>query len=172
MTKLTDLQLVLLSTAAARSDASLLPPAASIAATEAKRIRRDIAALVGRELAADVIVTEKALSYRTEGDTLIGAAITDIGRAALGSEEPAASDRPGSASDAAALAAPPAPPASKTAQVLALLRRSDGADLDELVAATGWLPHTTRAALTGLRKKGHAIARSGETGASRYHLAA
>ena len=56
-------------------------------------------------------------------------------------------------------------------QVLALLRRSDGASLDELVVATGWLPHTTRAALTGLRKKGHAIARVGETGASRYHLA-
>jgi hypothetical protein len=26
-----------------------------------------------------------------------------------------------------------------------------------MVAATGWLPHTTRAALTGLRKKGYAI---------------
>ena len=27
----------------------------------------------------------------------------------------------------------------------------------ELVAATGWLPHTTRAALTGLRKRGYAV---------------
>ena len=26
-----------------------------------------------------------------------------------------------------------------------------------MIAATGWLPHTTRAALTGLRKKGYAI---------------
>jgi hypothetical protein len=26
-----------------------------------------------------------------------------------------------------------------------------------MVAATCWLPHTTRAALTGLRKKGYAI---------------
>ena len=31
------------------------------------------------------------------------------------------------------------------------------ATLDELVAATGWLPHTTRAALTRLRQSGHAI---------------
>ena len=50
-------------------------------------------------------------------------------------------------------------PTTKSAQVIALLQRADGATLDELVAATGWLPHTTRAALTGLRKKGHAIAK-------------
>ena len=58
---------------------------------------------------------------------------------------------------------PPAPkPASgaKTAAVLALLEREQGATLAELIAATGWLPHTTRAALTGLRKKGHVIERS------------
>ena len=29
--------------------------------------------------------------------------------------------------------------------------------LAELIAATGWLPHTTRAALTGLRKRGYAV---------------
>ena len=27
----------------------------------------------------------------------------------------------------------------------------------QLVAVTGWLPHTTRAALTGLKKKGHVV---------------
>ena len=48
---------------------------------------------------------------------------------------------------------------SKIAQVLDLLRRSEGATLAELVEATGWLPHTTRAALTGLRKKGHVLAK-------------
>jgi hypothetical protein len=41
--------------------------------------------------------------------------------------------------------------------VIALLERTEGATLGEMVAATGWLPHTTRAALTGLRKKGHSI---------------
>lgn len=44
---------------------------------------------------------------------------------------------------------------SKISTVLELLRREQGATLAELVDATGWLPHTTRAALTGLRKKGH-----------------
>jgi len=41
--------------------------------------------------------------------------------------------------------------------VIALLERPGGATLAELVAATGWLPHTTRAALTGLRKRGYAV---------------
>lgn len=46
---------------------------------------------------------------------------------------------------------------SKIDIVKGLLRRTEGATLDELVEATGWQPHSTRAALTGLRKKGHAI---------------
>jgi Protein of unknown function (DUF3489) len=46
---------------------------------------------------------------------------------------------------------------TKIAKVLGLLRRSDGATLSEVIAATGWLPHTTRAALTGLRKRGYAV---------------
>ena len=38
------------------------------------------------------------------------------------------------------------------------LRRDRGATIDELIDLTGWLPHTTRAALTGLRKRGFALA--------------
>ena len=60
---------------------------------------------------------------------------------------------------------------SKTEAVLELLRRGEGATLAELVAATGWLPHTTRAALTGLRKKGHAIARGTRGDATCYRIA-
>ena len=48
---------------------------------------------------------------------------------------------------------------TKIDKVIALLKRPQGATLDEMVKATGWLPHTTRAALTGLKKKGHAIER-------------
>lgn len=59
---------------------------------------------------------------------------------------------------------------SKTEKLLSLLKRSEGAMLDELVEATGWLPHTTRAALTGLKKKGHRIERTKADGVSRYLL--
>jgi hypothetical protein len=47
--------------------------------------------------------------------------------------------------------------ATKLARVLGLLQRDCGATLEELIAATDWLPHTTRAALTGLRKRGYAV---------------
>jgi hypothetical protein len=48
---------------------------------------------------------------------------------------------------------------SKQAQIIALMQRKAGASLAAMVDATGWLPHTTRAALTGLRQKGYAIER-------------
>ena len=53
---------------------------------------------------------------------------------------------------------------SKQALLISLLMAAEGASLDTIVAATGWLPHTVRAALTGLRKRGYAIARLQESG--------
>lgn len=50
-----------------------------------------------------------------------------------------------------------AKPQTKQQLLADLLVRDSGATLDEMVAATGWLPHTIRAALTGLKKKGYAI---------------
>ena len=46
----------------------------------------------------------------------------------------------------------------------------DGATLDEMVTATGWLPHTTRAALTGLKKKGHQLTSEKTDGVRRYRI--
>jgi hypothetical protein len=48
---------------------------------------------------------------------------------------------------------------SKLALVIEHLQRADGATIIDLTQATGWLPHTTRAALTGLRKRGYAVIR-------------
>jgi hypothetical protein len=56
-------------------------------------------------------------------------------------------------------------PGSKLAGVIVLLSRGQGAGIDDLTAATGWLPHTTRAALTGLRKRGYVLARESREGA-------
>ena len=63
---------------------------------------------------------------------------------------------------------------SKLAQVIELLQRDHGATIDELIAATGWLAHTTRAALTGLRKRGYAVAidRSDDKRGSFYRIPA
>ena len=69
--------------------------------------------------------------------------------------------RPAQASESSPADASPNPPTpkavTKQSQVLDLLRREEGALLSDIVTATGWLPHTARAALTGLKKKGHAI---------------
>lgn len=63
-----------------------------------------------------------------------------------------------------------AKPPSKTALIVGMLQRSEGATLEQMVEATGWQPHTTRAALTGLRKKGHHIARSKIDETTRYNI--
>jgi hypothetical protein len=43
--------------------------------------------------------------------------------------------------------------------VITLLRREGGATIDQLAWQMGWLPHTTHAALAGLRKRGFGIDR-------------
>jgi hypothetical protein len=65
-----------------------------------------------------------------------------------------------------------APRANKGAAVLALLERPEGASRAELEEFTGWQPHTLRAFLSGLRKKGLNVAREEiYPGASVYRIA-
>ena len=59
-------------------------------------------------------------------------------------------DAPASAESAPSAAKPQ----TKASLVVDLLGREEGASLTELSEATGWLPHTCRAFLTGLRKRG------------------
>jgi hypothetical protein len=91
------------------------------------------------------------------------------GRSRKGPAEPAA----------AVVDNPPAAPATdrargtKQALVLGLLQRKQGASLAELIAATSWLPHTTRAALTRLRQNGHDLEKEKrDTGETLYRIAA
>jgi hypothetical protein len=68
------------------------------------------------------------------------------------------------------VAAPRPPRQTKQALLLELIGRDGGATLEELTSAAGWLPHTTRAAITGLRKRGHGVRRERIDGVSRYML--
>ena len=56
---------------------------------------------------------------------------------------------------------------TKSSTVTKLLSRNRGATLAEIMEVTSWQPHSTRAFLTGLRKKGAAllkeVRRDGET---------
>ena len=58
---------------------------------------------------------------------------------------------------------------TKTETMLKLLRRENGASMAQLQKATGWQPHSVRAALSGLRKQGIEIVRSkDQAGTTRY----
>jgi len=48
-------------------------------------------------------------------------------------------------------------PRTKKAQLIQMLSRKTGADIVTISDKFGWLPHTTRAALTGLRKSGYKL---------------
>ena len=61
---------------------------------------------------------------------------------------------------------------TKTDAVLKLLERKRGATVAQLQKATGWQPHSVRAALTGLRKKDRDIRREkSEKGVTVYKTA-
>ncbi|HWJ70681.1 MAG TPA: DUF3489 domain-containing protein [Sphingobium sp.] len=153
MIKLNDLQLVLLSAAAQRDDGSLLPPPGHLA-DQAARIRKVIPPLIKHGLVEETPTDQPDKVWRESEGERLALIITKTGRRAIGL---------GDDSGAAALPSIPLPPASargtpsKSMLVLTLLGREQGASLEELAEATGWLPHSTRAALSGLRKKGHAI---------------
>lgn len=62
---------------------------------------------------------------------------------------------------------------TKQMLVVSLLSRESGATLPELIAATGWLPHTTRAVLSRLRAAGKTLAKAPrEDGVTAYRVIA
>lgn len=49
---------------------------------------------------------------------------------------------------------------TKRAKLIGMLERDEGASVAEIGMRLGWLPHTVRAAITGLRKAGREVTRS------------
>ncbi|MBB3064492.1 DUF3489 domain-containing protein [Limibacillus halophilus] len=67
---------------------------------------------------------------------------------------------------------PKAPRQTKTALLLDMLGHPEGASFDALREATDWQRHTLRAALSRLRKAGHAVEHiTEESGPSTYRIA-
>lgn len=169
MTKLSDTQSILLSAAAARDSGSVLPFPETLTAP-AMSIARSITALMKRALVVEREIIDPTNQHRMDGDIGFGLFITDAGRIAIGVEpvvsEPGLEHAPDDTVPSAVAAKSP----SKAATVVAMLQREEGATLAELAETTGWLPHTTRAALTGLRKKGHAIAKGKRADVTCYSI--
>jgi len=169
--QLTDTQLIILSSAAQRDDGLAVLPE-TLKGGAAQKV---LAKLTASAFLKEVRAKPDQPAWRTdETGHRVGLKITKAGEAAIGIEDsspglPTSSSRSGGREpdlvDENGTAAQQQPRAgSKQALVISLLRREKGATLDDLVAATEWLPHTTRAALTGLRKKGYAVEKSKREG--------
>lgn len=166
MTKLTDTQCVLLSTAAKRETLSIYPLPTNL--RPGGGLQKALIALSARGLIEERETTDVATVSRTDGDYRFALYVTPAGLTAIGIEC-------GSIPTTDKLTVADAPTAeriTKASVVLGLLQRDEGATLAELIAATGWLPHTTRAALTGLRKKDHKIERGKRGDTTCYFLRA
>lgn len=173
MSKLTDTQLVLLSASSQRAG-GVIPIS--------ERLKGCIATSVGQKLIAlgfaeEQVAMPPLIGWRENAaGQRVALVITAQGLAAVGIE---AEDGPGEPVDAPAPtrdrdlpAAAAGRTGTKKAQVISMLQQDQGASIDDLVALTGWLPHTTRAALTGLRKAGMMIEMTRQAGsATRYQIA-
>jgi hypothetical protein len=163
--KLNDTQLIILSAASQREDGlavlpeSLKPNVAETAVTK----------LLGLGFLKEVRIKRDQPTWRTdEEDKPVGLKISKAGFAVIGvadegpgedepTHEPEGRRKPKKQARQEITAAREPRPGSKQAQIISLMQRKNGATLDDMVEATDWLPHTTRAALTGLRKRGYAV---------------
>ena len=60
---------------------------------------------------------------------------------------------------------------TKLDQLIALLKRPQGAAIADMIAATGWQQHSVRGALAGaLKKRGHSITSEKQDGVRVYRI--
>ena len=178
MPKLTNTQSVLLAAAAARPDLAVLPPPEALKAKGAA-LERTLEALRRRGLIAEVASDKRRKTRATaeagvDGGRPVRLVITGAGLDAIGIQESRTQD-----CDTAAESAPQEAgtvntearrPGGKMGTLLDTVSRPGGASIEDLTVATGWLPHTTRAALTRLRQRGYDV-QFGTVGERRaYHL--
>ncbi|WP_431285001.1 DUF3489 domain-containing protein [Humitalea sp. 24SJ18S-53] len=176
-------QVLILSTAAQRPDHMVLPFPSSLRARGASQ-HHLVTSLIKLSFIEEVLTLLPALSWRQDEQGLLHALrITAAGLAAVGidaqplvaamAEVELAPIAPIAAPVPHAPAAPQAvAPGGKLGRVLEAAQAEDGATLGELILLTGWLPHTTRAALTRLRQRGFAFELRDIAGRKAYRLSA
>lgn len=183
MPKLNDTQLTILNRAAQREDRA-------IATLDKRAGTRDaVTGLLKSKLLATVPKTsDHALWERDKSGQSLGLVITPKGLNAINADEagpalvtkeappslpPSSAPRKGAASKSAdkrkAVDAPtnakPQPahrPGSKLDAIIKLMRRPRGASIEQMMAETGWQPHSVRGAISGAIKKKLGLAVSSE----------
>lgn len=190
---LTVAQLLILTTAAKRPDHMVLPLPPTIRARGGAQ-RNLLGALLKMELVEEVPVDDATIAWRTdEAGQHRGLSLTAVGLSAAGApadamvepadidadkdeaevavdSDAAAVEEP--AADSGSQEAPPRRPTGKLGEVLQAISADAGATLAEITALTSWLPHTARAAVTGLRKRGFDVALIQQDGRKAYRLTA
>ena len=188
--KLTDTQTIILSAAAGRDDGSIHPLPATLrggAVTKVTQalLRKGLIAEAPRRNGAPIgeanfaITAEGALAINVEPGECPHLADTGAQAADGGREAEPAADIPPKAKKAAtgrngANAPRKARAGTKQALVVEMLRRSEGATVDQIMEATGWQRHTVRGTFAGALKKKLGLAVTSEKvegGARVYRVA-
>ena len=152
MTKLTETQTIILSAGAQRPENIALPLPKGLAGAAAKMA---VNKMIERGWLQEVDANSRRggpLWRETSdghGTTLV---VTDAGLLAIGIEPIVVMTMVAIHENAVQEAAPkpPTPRAgTKQAMLIALLQAPEGATMEEIVAATGWLAHTARGAMSG-----------------------
>ncbi len=162
-TELTDTQLVVLTAAAGREDGSIHPLPKSLKGGAADKV---VNALIRKGLAERIVDDRPAVDdfYKITraGLVAINADPDEGAQAATGARDTQAGDDAPKAGKKATTrrrradtAAKPRGPREGTKQALLIemLRRPEGATIDQIVEATGWQRHTVRGAMSGALKK-------------------
>jgi hypothetical protein len=167
--KLTDAQLVMMSAAAQRKDRCLSAPTrvrgAALIKVSVKLANLGFAREIEAKAGAPIWRRDDAGQDYALKLTAAGLKAIAVDEGSQDTIEPSEAPQPQAKDvagpDEGAHPARVAAPrdGSKLALVIEHLQRADGATIIDLTQATGWLPHTTRAALTGLRKRGYAVIR-------------
>jgi hypothetical protein len=170
MTKLTETQTAILTAGAQRPDNIALPLPKGLAGAAAKMA---VTKMLDRGWLQEVDANLRRGEplWRETGDghgtTLV---ITDAGLLAIGIEPVAAKTEAAIHENAAdtpvtKFSTPRA--GTKQAKLITLLQAPDGATMDEIVAATGWLAHTARGAMSGALGKKLGLVVTSEKDATR-----
>ena len=192
--KLSDAQRVILIAGAQRPDGSLLPFPHSLTAKGAA-LGKVVETLCKRKLVEERRIIPGAAEWRRDEEHCpLGLFITKSGLLALGindTEEArpvqAAASMPRQRKTAAAKPhgkarkTSPAKPKGRTASsqskqdvVIQMLRRQSGVTIEDIIAKTGWQPHSVRGFFSGLVKKKlklPLVSEVGKDGVRRYHTA-
>jgi hypothetical protein len=174
MSKLSDTQLVILSAASQRENGAVLPLTIDLKGGALQKVlasleRKGLIARMGEPRGDELpplCITRaglEAIQVAPEDDPdapdpALGEApfveVTDAAQGGTEAQEPAPADAEAETSEAAPAARPRSVrQGTKQAQMIDLLRRPEGATIEQIAEATGWQKHTIRGAISGALKK-------------------